>query len=615
MRIVKCSILQSYSPIEKPQSYSPVPGLQSCSPVQDSRSYSPIENLQSCSPISKQQQTGKDTKEIVTNCDSDNPEATEERYTLSHENSPSNSASYEPINSNIKNFESCPQFTRKLELIRSSNSVETQMLSFDQSEDSLGTTCGEVHDSHLALVLDSSTCTKITSTFGLQQRLTAAQINLKSITSQPENFDSSKFIPKTFTAQSMDNQAPLKQTVINSLQENLVETSTREIFIEDASHRMMSTPSALSESSERASMTRELSWDKNFRESSTRLSNDDEYGCESSVIIDDTAILKTQEKQQLISKPKVKAKKAPENSPYFGLPSELCNRNKLQKRSFISRSWSGASLPFKDRHVEYAPHSTGACIPFPPLSSPHFGLIQERLADDPFRLLIATTFLTRTHGKHAIPVFYMLMTRYPTPDSLLAAPKEDIVSMIRHLGFQNQHATTYQNYASIWLHNPPVKGKRYAVRGYPSRLSARNVRTGEVLTDADARDAWEIGHMTCGPYTLDSWRIFCRDKLRGLAEGWNGEGAREDFQPEWMRVRPDDKELKAFLRWMWLKEGFIWDPLTGEKEVADQNILAAAMDGLIVCDNMGRMRVVEGVVECGNDLNNPSEKDQCAGLA
>lgn len=230
-------------------------------------------------------------------------------------------------------------------------------------------------------------------------------------------------------------------------------------------------------------------------------------------------------------------------------------------------------------------------IPFPPLSDSYFGLIHEKLADDPFRLLIAVAFLNRTHGKAAIPVFYELMARYPTPESLLVARKEEIITLIRHLGLQNQRASTYLAYASTWLENPPVKEKRYAVRGYPYPDSGRDIKKGEILTYSDKREAWEIGHMTLGAYALDSWRIFCRDKLRGVAAGWNGEGAEKGFQPEWMRVLPQDKELKAFLQWMWLKEGFEWDSSTGEKEVARIELMRAALEGNIVWDDIGGMRV------------------------
>jgi methyl-CpG-binding domain protein 4 len=307
-----------------------------------------------------------------------------------------------------------------------------------------------------------------------------------------------------------------------------------------------------------------------------------------------------------------KLKKPATKSPYFTPPispektdpSEDVgepSKNKACKKRSSSKAAKAdddadedISASQKTPKTPRPPGGTVSCIPFPPLSSPHFGLIQEKLARDPFRLLIAVTFLIRTHGKHAIPVFYDLMEKYPTPQSLVEADKEDIVPIIRHLGLQNQRATTYQTYAKIWLEDPPVKGKRYPVRGYPEKESGRDVKKGEIVSDEDERDAWEIGHITQGPYAIDSWRIFCRDALRLEAESWNGEGAKKDcFQPEWMRVRPEDKELRAYLRWMWLKEGFEWDPFTGEKDVARQELMKAAIEGRIAWDDVGGMRILK----------------------
>ncbi|KAK6587428.1 hypothetical protein PZA11_000718 [Diplocarpon coronariae] len=189
------------------------------------------------------------------------------------------------------------------------------------------------------------------------------------------------------------------------------------------------------------------------------------------------------------------------------------------------------------------------------------------------------------------------MEKYPTAEALAAAEKDDIVHIIRHLGLQNQRASTYQMYAKIWVEDPPRKDKRHPVRGYAdSSVSGRNIKEGEMISDSGDRSAWEIGHMTQGPYAIDSWRIFCRDVLRGVAEGWNGEGAVEGFQPEWMRVLPEDKELRAYLRWMWLKEGFCWDPFTGEKEVAGQELMRAALEGRIAWDDEGGMRILDEVM-------------------
>ncbi|KAF7906791.1 hypothetical protein EAF00_001069 [Botryotinia globosa] len=289
----------------------------------------------------------------------------------------------------------------------------------------------------------------------------------------------------------------------------------------------------------------------------------------------------------------------PMHSPYFALPPSA-TPSKLGKSIALTGESTNKNPSPKKESPKKRPPGIISCIPFPPLSAPHFGLIQEKLAHDPFRLLIAVTFLNRTHGKQAIPVFYTLMDQYSTPQSIVDAPKEDIVSVIRHLGLQNQRAATYQAYAKTFCENPPVKNKRYAVHDYPTKGLGRDVKKSEVLPEefVDPRTGWEIGHMTQGPYAIDSWRIFCRDMLLEKAKGWNGEESEEEgFQPEWMRVLPEDKELRAFLRWMWLKEGFEWDPITGEKEVAGKGVMRAALEGRIAWDEGGGMRILDRVGE------------------
>lgn len=143
------------------------------------------------------------------------------------------------------------------------------------------------------------------------------------------------------------------------------------------------------------------------------------------------------------------------------------------------------------------------------------------------------------------------------------------------------------------------------MRNYPFPESITHpIKKSEILADDDPRpNAWEIGHIVKGPYALDSWRIFCRDVLRGLATGWNGEGSHEEgFQPEWMRVLPTDKELRAYLRWMWLKEGFDWDPVTGEKDVASVMLVKAAEEGRIGWDELGGLKILDERVEMPDSL-------------
>ncbi|KAI0844003.1 DNA glycosylase [Daldinia vernicosa] len=247
------------------------------------------------------------------------------------------------------------------------------------------------------------------------------------------------------------------------------------------------------------------------------------------------------------------------------------------------------------------PRGTIPCVPFPRLDAPNFGLIQEDLAADPFRLLIAVTFLIRVKGKHSIPVFYDLVEKYPTPRHLAEADANDIIAMIRHLGLSAVRATAIQKYARIWIENPPRADIRYGVKNYPQLGDGADVRAAEALCPDDLRSsAWEIGHMTQGRYAIDSWRIFCRDVLLGRAKDWRGKGREGEFQPEWMRVLPEDKELRACLRWLWMQEGYAWDPKTGEKDILPEDLRRAVNEGRVAYDDAGELKILGKEAPIGN---------------
>ncbi|KAI0443311.1 DNA glycosylase [Xylaria telfairii] len=245
----------------------------------------------------------------------------------------------------------------------------------------------------------------------------------------------------------------------------------------------------------------------------------------------------------------------------------------------IKAAPSPSKLPSSKSPNKRPPRGTVSALPFPRLDSERFGLIQEELAADPFRLLIAVTFLIRTSGKAAIPVFRAVMERYPTAEALASANTGDLVAMVKHLGLGGVRAAAIQRYARGWLETPPRSGVRYVVKGYHAA--------------DDSAGGWEIGHLTQGPYALDSWRIFCRDVLRGAADDWRGAGREGEFQPEWMRVRPADKELRACLRWMWMREGWLWDPATGEKTLLPDRLRRAVQGGRVGYDDMGNLRILE----------------------
>jgi methyl-CpG-binding domain protein 4 len=268
----------------------------------------------------------------------------------------------------------------------------------------------------------------------------------------------------------------------------------------------------------------------------------------------------------------------------FTPPLTVDHRNKGSKDKAKTKARHPTTSPFFPSPHRHRPIFLST-LPFPPLSVPRFGLMQERLAHDPFRLLIATIFLNKTPGERAMPIFFELMSTYPTPADLADAEVADVTAIIQTLGFQNQRAKKCVAMARVWSENEPMKGRRWRKRNYPLKGDGRDVKEDEVLDEEDERVGWEISHLPgIGAYGHDSWRMFCRDRLRGLAEGWNGEGTEEGFEPEWKRVLPLDKELRAWMTWMWLKEGWIWNKETGQKTKASEELMEMANGGGVVVE-------------------------------
>ncbi|KAF0332653.1 hypothetical protein GQ607_000669 [Colletotrichum asianum] len=204
-------------------------------------------------------------------------------------------------------------------------------------------------------------------------------------------------------------------------------------------------------------------------------------------------------------------------------------------------------------------------------------------------------------GTLAIPTFYKIKDKYPTPAALAEADPTTIMNMTHHLGLSVVRTAAIQRYARLWLEKPPTAGVLHRVKNYDKRdillnaivQNTEDEHEEEHTTPAATDDSWEMGHFTQGKYALDSWRIFCRDELLGRAQDWNGKGAAPNFQPEWMRVRPDDKELRACLRWMWMREGWEWDPVTGEKTVLREEMRKAVNERRVEYDEAGGLKIVD----------------------
>ena len=269
---------------------------------------------------------------------------------------------------------------------------------------------------------------------------------------------------------------------------------------------------------------------------------------------------------------RVKSKSSGKSSPYFTPPRPKLDPSLVDRVDFYNS-------PSAARKAG-AGKSTA---PAPSIHSDKFGLIQERLWQEPFWLIIAVTFLNKTAGRAAAPVFWQLKQKYSKPESLAHADEDELRGTIHHLGLQSQRSKRIIKIAAMWIESPPRQGRRFRTLHYPYRNDGKHYGKKDVIEE-DAEDvagALEIGRIPgCGAYAYDSWRIFCRDVLRGLAGDYNGTGAvSKDFEPEWKRVLPADKELRACLRWMWLREGWIWDPATGQKQRATNEEMDKAVEG------------------------------------
>lgn len=192
-----------------------------------------------------------------------------------------------------------------------------------------------------------------------------------------------------------------------------------------------------------------------------------------------------------------------------------------------------------------------------PISEDEFGLVQEKLHDNLYALLVQVCLWNQTKGTSAKPVLERILRAYPNIASLAQASLPELTLMILPIGLHNRRAARLIAMAQKWLEAPPCKEKRYRKVGYPHKHSGKDIKPGEVLDVDDPREGWEIAHLPgIGAYALDSYRMFHRDHLRGVRAG---------EEPEWKRVVAGDKELRAWLVWRWAKEGFRYDIETGKK--------------------------------------------------
>lgn len=252
--------------------------------------------------------------------------------------------------------------------------------------------------------------------------------------------------------------------------------------------------------------------------------------------------------------------------------------------------------------------------PIPPLTAEWFGLELERLAGDPFSVLIVSATIELTAGVPELSRHQFrkeLLRRWPTADKLAVVSPAEIMALVVSLGLGPERAErlrdTLQTLAKEYDKMPPTKDRRFGLENYPPG-AVQNIIDDEVFeaeendlaNEVYARNAsWEITHITKRHVVIDAWRIFCRDVLLGRAQDWTGTGAAPGFDPEWKRVSPEDPSLRSFLGWMWMREGWFWDPDTGVKQPLPESTRLAVNQGRVHWNAQGHLcfRTSAGALE------------------
>lgn len=121
---------------------------------------------------------------------------------------------------------------------------------------------------------------------------------------------------------------------------------------------------------------------------------------------------------------------------------------------------------------------------------------QETYRDDPWKMLIVCMMLNQTSYKQVDKVKDHFFMMFDTPEKLIHASDEEIIDIIRPLGFYNRRAKQWKKFSAAWL-------------------------------EWDGCDVSDLPGV--GKYASDSWKI---------------------FQEHIYDITVEDKELKKYLQWI-----------------------------------------------------------------
>ncbi|CEL53206.1 Methyl-CpG-binding domain protein 4 OS=Mus musculus GN=Mbd4 PE=1 SV=1 [Rhizoctonia solani AG-1 IB] len=239
------------------------------------------------------------------------------------------------------------------------------------------------------------------------------------------------------------------------------------------------------------------------------------------------------------------------SSPYF-------ESTKTPRRRYVIDSEGEEEIeivktPRKRRRL--MPRAVTPEAPPPPSSSEELSralrvikpnLIQECVCDDPWKVIVATTLLNKTNGKVAVPVFWELIERWPTPVALSQAAAPILTDLLRPLGTQSMRTSRLIRLSNTYVMHPPNLLAQPVSTSGTMQFSPPTAKEYRAIQQKTS-----IAHLPfTGPYAIDSFRIFSPalngggagarveeqlGRVAQLADLGQRSGVQDDFDetPEW----------------------------------------------------------------------------------
>lgn len=126
-----------------------------------------------------------------------------------------------------------------------------------------------------------------------------------------------------------------------------------------------------------------------------------------------------------------------------------------------------------------------------------YGLLQEQLNRDPWKIFVCCIFCNLTRRVQSEPIFWEVLSRWPTPSALSEADTHELTDLIKPLGLSQRRAKALKQMSYEYTHK--------SWKNDPSSLYG------------------------IGKYGSDAYYIFCTEK--------------------WQEVNPKDGALVNYYHW------------------------------------------------------------------